>query len=1026
MVKLKMNDTCEDLGTISGFSNSINKDATHFQNIKPNELCFKDNTSIDSTIFESTLNIISQNDKSLHKQNPIKNSVINKSINLMDEVYDHKKVRSMIPTKTYPKRHRKEIYADLVIDAKKEKENNLNRNTPVETSNKIKKSASKTPKIETPRKKMYNNKTQFSCQQCGESFIRKLQFKIHMKVHVQEKNRLKAAAEYKPHTSLLSPATNNNQNVCLLLPNNSNALLGTSENEPEPKNSVVKNNLNTNSGNETEPCSQHVPFNNLKSENHILAETFKEENINLTCSNSPISSAEIINIAGNDSNKVVLDSDEPNTKKTQKEKLFQCHDCDQEFKRRDYLRDHIITSHDGIKPFQCEICHKGFVRRNVLHNHMRSHTGEKPFQCDQCDKAFAHKSNLRSHVKLHTGERPFKCDICEKTFCAKSNLASHVKIHAGVKPHKCPECDQAFIHMDTLKKHVMVHTGERPFKCTVCNKAFRRNTHLTIHMRHHTNVRPFQCEVCDKAFFEKSVLQSHMTQHTGVKPFQCDLCDKSFCHRSTLNIHLQIHRGERLFHCSVCQKSFCDKTTLIRHIRIHTGEKPFKCDVCNLHFRQSSNLKRHTRIHTGERPFKCTYCDKLFAQNINLTNHMRVHTGEKPFLCGTCNKAFTQRSNLISHQKSHAGEDHVVEIYADYPRNSENSSDSDNNTFKIRGTNVSISLGNIRGDKDNAEVQRKLRFISQTIADNVSQNKGFYIRTLVKNNTNNSEKGVSEKTIFEKNEAERVLQTLIGHNISNSVDSQKVIVTNSDNDMPIITTYGHIINIMSDQDKSETLGNYVIPHISTCSQSIEKKEQTDNQSEHQYIENEQEHNFISEQSDSVAMVQDDNGSVLYVDEEDIRDISDKAHVYLEASGLQDENIYVESNEENEIYVEGSDANQEYSDVNQEYSHNNVHDSQIQGNTLIGQDMISQDLLRQVESYVVSNYNQETYEQLLSVAAHAIPTVVENQTEHEYYENGYIPGNEETIESTGSEVADDMHDLLHYAVSQTVETSEDNQ
>ncbi|XP_071989708.1 uncharacterized protein [Engystomops pustulosus] len=286
------------------------------------------------------------------------------------------------------------------------------------------------------------------------------------------------------------------------------------------------------------------------------------------------------------------------------------------------------------------------------------------------------------------------------------------------RAHACAECGKVFYNKRTLKVHLRGHLGDRSYICNVCGKCFRRHTSLLIHERIHTGERPYQCTQCGKSFVQRQHLNTHLKTHTGEKPFQCGQCSKGFRWRSELLKHQKIHeeaterevadtsikeeqgdpdscqkgrevakpdpvtvrpirtppatekapgrrrprnpKVEKAHACAECGKVFYNKRTLKAHLRSHLGERSYICNVCGKCFRRHTALLIHERIHTGERPYNCLQCGKSFVQQQHLTTHQRTHTGEKPYPCNICGNSYRWRSELLKHQKVHEEEQNPV------------------------------------------------------------------------------------------------------------------------------------------------------------------------------------------------------------------------------------------------------------------------------------------------------------------------------------------------------------------------------
>ncbi|XP_028132785.2 zinc finger protein ZFP2-like [Diabrotica virgifera virgifera] len=241
--------------------------------------------------------------------------------------------------------------------------------------------------------------------------------------------------------------------------------------------------------------------------------------------------------------------DVPKVKKKRME-LCLCNLCGKEFKRREYLRNHMAI-HDNIKPYTCQICGSGFTQRQALSRHKLVHTKERPYQCNLCGKTFTRKEKLTDHIRCH---------------------------EEGVDPHLCFHCGRRFKDREYLRKHLRYYLmGDKgrwkkeakKCLCPECGKEVHSEAYLKVHLLSHTGEKPFSCNLCDKKFTVNATLQHHLNIHKGVKPFECTQCTKAFRTNHSLKIHEMMHAGERPYKCSTCDKGFVRRSHLKRHIRLH-------------------------------------------------------------------------------------------------------------------------------------------------------------------------------------------------------------------------------------------------------------------------------------------------------------------------------------------------------------------------------------------------------------------------------------------------------------------------
>ena len=90
--------------------------------------------------------------------------------------------------------------------------------------------------------------------------------------------------------------------------------------------------------------------------------------------------------------------------------------------------------------------------------------------CDKCDYSCRRRDQIRLHkATKHEGFR-FKCTKCDKTYQCKQHLKDHNKAeHEGVR-FKCDQCDITIKPGGSLKQHKATHNvTEKKFKCPHLN-----------------------------------------------------------------------------------------------------------------------------------------------------------------------------------------------------------------------------------------------------------------------------------------------------------------------------------------------------------------------------------------------------------------------------------------------------------------------------------------------------------------------------------------------------------------------------
>lgn len=377
--------------------------------------------------------------------------------------------------------------------------------------------------------------------------------------------------------------------------------------------------------------------------------------------------------------------------------------------------------HEVHKQFYCQECNLFFASKPGLTSHLRGHAMESPFNCKLCHKGFWNKTLVRNHYRKcrfgHTSEgntvrqeAPLKAEIdfalndsvlvfkehskttgtgvlqtnfsCKDDFMGESapnSEGTQVQSSSNVKKvvqYQCSECDKSFTDGLLLISHLEDHGRQEQEKkcktCTKCGRVCDTREQLERHMRLHGIIKEYPCPDCPKVFYILSDLKIHKTCHDSNRPYACKLCTQRFWTRPSLYNHYMEDHPADTFTCHFCNNSYSTKNSLARHYKKwHQKEqKEFESMV-----QEKSSTEQQTTSHvstTGESDtdenssedsdsdsapyFPCHVCGKTFPTSESLEDHQRCHLGEKPHECEECGRCFFQASQLQQHQRMHQSE----------------------------------------------------------------------------------------------------------------------------------------------------------------------------------------------------------------------------------------------------------------------------------------------------------------------------------------------------------------------------------
>ncbi|XP_005100958.1 zinc finger protein 814 [Aplysia californica] len=392
------------------------------------------------------------------------------------------------------------------------------------------------------------------------------------------------------------------------------------------------------------------------------------------------------------------------THETNRRRDYFCEMCGKFFYSKKSLSTH-RTSHmkerdkeQAVIPLTCQICGRNYRNEIYLTNHLdNAHKEEKDLVCDFCDMTLSTTKELISHRNLlHLEEEnPYHCSFCGDVFATVEDLLGHLRSHEGYCVGNCDSCGLSFNRKFDLKVHSLSHLPREvilqklgnaeqqetcPFRCQVCGKKFTRNFAYESHFHKHNMFELAYCDYCDQSFQDsKEMLDHRRKMHNDQpNPYICSLCGQGFDHSAKLVDHLYTHPERNLYSCNKCQMTFsrqfdlaihkfdhnwtrffCDlcprsyasRGSLVTHMKNHSGNFDHKCDYCDKRFKTGSEVRIHHRTHTREQPYSCRYCGKRFSRSSTKVSHERIHTDERPYPCNICGSAFRLGSTLKKHQK---------------------------------------------------------------------------------------------------------------------------------------------------------------------------------------------------------------------------------------------------------------------------------------------------------------------------------------------------------------------------------------
>nr|CAI5830848.1 unnamed protein product [Callosobruchus analis] len=367
-------------------------------------------------------------------------------------------------------------------------------------------------------------------------------------------------------------------------------------------------------------------------------------------------------------------------------KIHECTHCTYKTTVKGHLTEHMVqhTETADIYKLRCIHCDETFKRRAGLdehiikkHPHLIATITSKIHECTYC----AYQTVLKPHFARHMLKHPetadnYKlkiCVHCNAKFKSKASLDNHtVREHpdfvASVsnKLHECAHCTYKTTLKSNFSKHMWKHS-KALITCTHCEAKFKSKQKLDEHtLKKHPDLiasvssKIHECIYCTYKTTRKDVFLRHMEDHPEAE-LRCLHCEATFKRKTGLDNHvIRKHPhfiasvSSKMHECTYCTYKTTMKSNFAKHLLKHS-HKLSKCIHCNAIYKHKIGLDDHIlRQHpeliasVSSKMHECTHCAFKTVLKANLALHMLEHQADKR-KCTVCNKAFRQKGKLDEH-----------------------------------------------------------------------------------------------------------------------------------------------------------------------------------------------------------------------------------------------------------------------------------------------------------------------------------------------------------------------------------------